>query len=170
MADANVPSKQFKSPAIHRTPHYRARSAYWGMLARCGNPNGKNPTYANVELRMTLEEWMTWAVPRYEEFNLLHSDVSPAVSRYGDMGHYEIGNMEIISQAENASRQKRDTTYLLRPDGNKLCSKCLAVHSKEKFSKASRNRDGLATWCRQCIATSCQEWRDRKRNGPQALR
>ena len=48
--------KAFKSPPIHRTPLYRAKAAYCNMIARCENVNGKNPAYANVKLRMTLDE------------------------------------------------------------------------------------------------------------------
>jgi hypothetical protein len=51
---------EYKSPPIHRTPLYRAKAAYYGMLARCENKNGKSPSYVNVQLKMTWEEWLEW--------------------------------------------------------------------------------------------------------------
>jgi hypothetical protein len=98
----------FKSPEIHRTPLYRARAAYRLMGKRCGNANGKNPVYVNVELRMTMKQFLSWAVPRYVRFIKKHPDWSPVCARKGDRGHYEIGNIEIISAAENSRRQIRD--------------------------------------------------------------
>ncbi len=97
----------FKSPEIHRSPLYRANSAYYSMTQRCGNKNGKNPSYSSVELRMTKEEWLMWAVPKYEEFNNTYPDESPNVARLGDRGHYEIGNIEITTADKNRGSQVR---------------------------------------------------------------
>lgn len=90
-----------KSPAIHRTPLYRAKAAYRNMIARCGNNNGKNPAYANVELRMSMDDWLSWSIPRYEAFLTDHPDISPNVSRMGDTGHYELNNLEITTSKSN---------------------------------------------------------------------
>src|SRR6266700_2834582 len=97
--------RQFKSPPIHQTPLYRATSSYNGMKARCLNANGKHPTYTDVELRMTLEEWLEWAVPKYEQFIIAHPGISPSAARKGDAGHYEVGNIEVISNIENRAQQ-----------------------------------------------------------------
>lgn len=163
MADVDVAQKSFKSPPIHRTPEYRAYAAYYGMLARCGNADGKNPSYSDVELRMTLDQWLDWSVPRYAEFIRENPDISPSVSRFGDAGHYEIGNLEIISFAENRSRQKRDTTYRLRSDGTKLCSKCQEVFAQERFQRYARNPDGLNNWCRACVKIANASYRKSRR-------
>ena len=95
-----------KSPEIHRTPIYRAKAAYRNMVARCGNANGKNPSYTDVELRMTLEEWLNWAIPKYEKFITDYPDTSPNVSRFGDQGHYEVDNIEITSFKVNRDALK----------------------------------------------------------------
>ena len=96
---------EFKSPPIHRTPLYRAKAAYTLMQQRCLNANGKSQSYADVELRMSLDEFVKWALPHYERFIAEHPDESPCVSRHGDKGHYEIGNIDIISMSENRRRQ-----------------------------------------------------------------
>lgn len=112
--------KEFKSPAIHRTPIYRAYAAYYGMQARCRNANGKNPAYTDVELRMTLDEWLDWSVPQYERFIGDHPNESPNVSRIGDAGHYEIGNVRIVSGLQNKREQKHTAPQLERY----VCATC----------------------------------------------
>ncbi len=102
---------KFKSPPIHRTPIYRVKAAYANMQARCENKNGKNPAYQNVELRMTFDEWKEWALPRYTKFIKDFPDQSPTVSRIGDVGHYEIGNIRIISFRDNLKEQKHPANF-----------------------------------------------------------
>lgn len=148
MATAQSVTKSFKSPAIHRTPIYRAYAAYYGMLARCGNANGKNQAYADVELRMTWDEWLEWAVPRYEDFIKKNPSISPNVSRFGDKGHYEIGNIEIISGAENKARQQYVGS--IRLNGLKNCARCKEWKSESSFGKRTKASDGLDHWCRSC--------------------
>lgn len=143
--------KAFKSPAIHRTPLYRAKAAYCNMIARCENANGKNPAYANVKLRMALDEFVAWAVPRYEAFVAEHPDDSPVCSRRGDVGDYEIGNIEIVSFAENRKRQQ--APFQLREDGTKMCARCGRVlEAEENFHKNRWRPDGFAHWCKRCKA------------------
>jgi hypothetical protein len=138
----------FKSPPIHRTPLYRAKRAYKDMIERCGNPTGKNPSYANVELRMSLDEWLLWAIPRYEKCIANHPDESPSVSRFGDTGHYEISNLEIIPFKKNRAQQKFPNQ--LQSDGTKRCSRCFQIKKAAEFPKLSRAFDGLDHWCRKC--------------------
>jgi hypothetical protein len=140
--------KKFKSPEIHRTPLYRARRAYRDMIVRCGNASGKNPTYANVELRMTMEEWLAWSVPQYECFLKKHPNESPSVSRFGDKGHYEISNLEIITLLAN--RQRMAAPYQLKPDGTKKCGRCEQTKVASDFYRATRESDGLQRWCTSC--------------------
>jgi hypothetical protein len=81
--------KTFKSPPIHRTPLYRAKAAYCNMIARCENANGKNPSYVDVKLRMTLDEYLEWAVPRYAQFIAQFPNETPCTARIGDKGDRE---------------------------------------------------------------------------------
>lgn len=152
---------KFKSPPIHRTASYRAKAAYWGMLARCGNANGKNPSYSGVELRMTREEWLEWAIPRYDRFNQLYPNLSPNVSRFGDSGHYEIGNLKIVPLVVNRADQKRDTKHRLRGDGTKLCGGCQEIKAASEFYRKSRNPDKLDVRCKCCA----KEYRTSYRRG-----
>lgn len=99
--------KTFKSPPIHRTPLYRVKASYSGMQQRCLNANGKSPTYAKVELRMTKEQFIAWALPLYAEFIKKRPGESPCTARFGDKGHYEIGNVKVISMDENRKEAVR---------------------------------------------------------------
>lgn len=135
----------FKSPAIHRTPLYRARSAYRDMKRRCGNANGKNPAYAAVELRMTMDEWLAWAIPEYGRFNLDHPNESPNASRRGDAGHYEIGNIEVIPKKVNRARQviKKSMahgTYVMYRHGKCRCGDCRKANAKKSLEYKARTR------------------------------
>lgn len=146
--------KKFKSPAIHRTPMYRAKAAYCGMKRRCLNACGTEPSYANVELRMSLNEWLAWSLPRYRRFLNRHPDQSPSVSRKGDAGHYEIGNVEIVSALENRARQHRTRAAKA---GKKTCSRCDKTKPVSSFSRSSNNLDGLSYWCKPCVRTQDRE-------------
>lgn len=156
--------KAFKSPPIHRTPLYRAKASYSGMKARCLNANGKHPTYANVQLRMTIEEWLEWALPRYEKFIAERPDGSPAAARKGDSGHYEIGNIQIISNLENRAQQAMPAK--LRPDGKKRCSRCKELKASNCFSKSKYQPDGLNHVCSPCNTLRMAEWRAKKKRTP----
>lgn len=140
----------FKSPAIHRTPLYRAKSAFIGMTKRALNRNGKSPTYANVELRITEEEWLTWALPKYEECIREYPEESPNVARFGDMGHYEIGNIDIVPYSKNRAEQTARSNSLAKPDGSKKCSSCKAMLTIGDFYASKRMLDGLQKNCKIC--------------------
>jgi hypothetical protein len=148
--DASSISRKFRSHPLHRTAIYRAKKAYAGMLKRCGNADGRNPTYVAVELRMGIDEWLEWAVPRYELFIQQNPEVSPAAARPGDLGHYEIGNMEIISAAQNSSQRRSPSA--LRADGTKRCSRCKEIKDAASFSSHRGACDGLNHWCRSCCS------------------
>lgn len=140
--------KKFRSPPIHRTPLYRAKRAYKDMLVRCGNPKGINPTYTNVKIKMTMEEWLTWAIPKYQRFIAKHPNESPSVSRFGDKGDYELSNLEIITLLQNRAQQAAPN--LLKTNGTKRCSQCRAIKTAKDFNKNKSRRDGLSHWCRVC--------------------
>ena len=138
----------FKSPEIHRTPYYRANAAYYGMQARCLNKNGKNPSYAEVELRMTREDWLKWAVPEYTKFQVEHPDDTPNAARIGDMGHYELGNVRVVSRAENCAETR---ICGIRQDGTKRCSGCKEPRPVGEFNKNRGRWDGLSSHCKKCL-------------------
>lgn len=140
---------EFKSPAIHRTPLYRAKAAFANMVRRCGNKTSRDPAYANVKVIFTKEAWLAWAVPRYEKFAEDHPTESPSVSRKEDCGDYEIGNVEIAPMSDNRVRQK--AKLLMHADGTKLCGgKCKQVKLATDFNRNRTRPDGYDHICRVC--------------------
>jgi len=155
----------YKSPEIHRTPLYRAKAAYYGMLKRCLNKDGKNPSYANVELRMTWDEWLKWAIPEYEKFQKENPDVTPNAARIGDSGHYELGNIRIVSQMQNCAEQSGRYRNALQEDGTKRCSTCKKPQPVAMFSKNKSRWDGLASDCKDCV----RKYQKKNNGGPRKL-
>lgn len=132
------------------------------MKARCRNANGKNPAYTDVDLKMTEEEWIVWSVPLYEKFDLEFPGESPSAARAGDRGHYEIGNIRIIPMRKNREEQfdpiLKPHRCHARPDGKKICSRCLSVKTVDEFTKRSSSIDGLTYWCRVCQKEYHRQW------------
>ncbi len=137
---------KFKSPPIHRTALYRAKAAYANMKARCLNSNGKNPSYRSVRLKMSLDEWIKWAVPAYEMFMESFPRERPCAARKHDAGHYEIGNIEIISVSRN-SREQPPNGYDLST-GKRPCTACKKVKPLKDFYK---RRHRVTSRCKDCL-------------------
>lgn len=131
------------------------------MRRRCKGGVAVDPNYADVELRMTMDEWLTWCLPRYRRLLRRFPHESPAAARIGDAGHYEIGNIKIILQIAN--RREQRTRLLLRPDGMKLCQRCETVKPKAAFAKNRSRPDGLQHECRPCRTVRHRAWRLKKK-------
>lgn len=142
---------QYKSPQWHRTPKARARAAYSNMIRRCHGGSASEDAYQNVEVRMTKSEWLAWAIPQYTAFMLANPDVVPHAARKGDLGHYEVGNIDIISARENMLSQSDRFKLTLNPDGTKICQRCRHVLTAGDFHKNASRPDGLGTDCKACV-------------------
>lgn len=89
------------------SPQGRAVQTWHKILQRVGNKDGKNPSYSDVELRMTKQEFLEWAIPQYKNWN---ESTTPSINRIDPYGHYEIDNLEIISLESNILKPKRTMT------------------------------------------------------------
>lgn len=144
----------FKSPEIHRTPKYRAVAAWQNMNRRCLNRDGKNPAYAGVELRISKEEFVKWALPQYESILNSNPGAVPSVSRRGDIGHYEIGNIDIIPWRKHKTIAADERKKLIRPaEGRKICTKCRTEKDLVQFPKNRTIHDGYGYWCKLCAGS-----------------
>ena len=45
----------------------------------------------------------------------------------------------------------------------KVCSRCKRELPKTEFHKASRSKDGLYTYCKECNTERLREWREKNR-------
>lgn len=111
-----------------------------------------HPAYANVEVRVTRDEFLAWAVPAYAAFFRDHPGVKPSVDRERNDGHYEIGNLKLIPHRENCAKHSGVVNAGL-PDGHKRCGHCKEVRPFAEFRKVkpgSKGTFGLSGWCVYC--------------------
>lgn len=95
-----------------------------------------------------MKEWLIWSLPKYRRFIKRYPHEIPNAARIGDSGHYEIGNIKIISQRQNRAEQAERAS--LRPNGMKACRKCKVVKVLSEFGVRSNVRDGRQARCKQC--------------------
>jgi hypothetical protein len=143
--------KAQKKDQYHTDPRKRALAIWHALLQRIRNANGKNPTYADTELRMTKDEFLAWAVPEYTRWLTEHPDKRPSVDRVRSDGHYELGNLRLLEWGENA-RQSRKNHNVHAPEGAAWCSRCKQYLQRTAFHKASHQPHGLSHTCATCTA------------------
>jgi hypothetical protein len=101
------------SKSYRESPVGRANRTWHKILQRVGNKDGKNPSYANIECRMTQNEFLTWAIPLYEEFAIKHPNETPSLDRADSNGHYEISNLQVIPLTVNLRKKKRHGEHIV---------------------------------------------------------
>lgn len=115
------------------------------MCRRCKDGNAVEPKYSEVEVRVSLDQWMEWAVPKYDEFLLNNPEGKPSVSRFGDKGHYEIGNIEIIDFKKNLQLQKSIKNMI-----ELKCPFCYKIFHKARNHTHLIKKNTCTTCSKQC--------------------
>jgi len=128
-------SKKRKLTAFHL-----ASQKWVSMNTRVRNKS----EYAHVEIRITREEFIAWAVPLLDAWDWRHG--SPSVDRVKVKGHYELANMQIISRNENSRKDKKSW---VAPVGTKWCPDCNEYRPFSDFTKHRSHAFGLAGHCRE---------------------
>lgn len=85
------------------SPHGMASRAWYRINARAENKNGKDACYTNIKVNMTKDQFITWAIPKYSEWIVKHPNESPSINRINSHGHYELGNIELLTCSQNSS-------------------------------------------------------------------
>jgi hypothetical protein len=88
------------------------------------------PDYDGVEIKMTKNRFLAWAVANMRNFLFFNPEGTPSVDRIDPDGHYEIGNIRIIDFEHNRIRSRFICSYLRL---NKLSSE------KDKISVLAKN-------------------------------
>lgn len=91
-----------------KSPRGAALIRWDGMNRRCNN----SPYYVNVEIKMSKEEFMTWAVPEIDKFIKKNPLDIPSIDRIDLDGHYELNNIRVISKKLNAIRSRFFTSIM----------------------------------------------------------
>lgn len=131
-------------PYKHDTRHRdigslaRARSRYSMICNRLANTDRpKSKSYAGIELRISREEFIAW---------FMENDFAGcSVDRIDPKGHYEWGNIQLISLAENIAKDR-----VKARDGVCQCYSCEETKPLEKFVVDKRRHTGRGTQCKKC--------------------
>lgn len=134
------------------TPKGAAVFAWNRITSRAGAKYNHRKCYASVEVRMTREEFMAWAVPAYEEWFRDRPGVTPSVDRIDSKGHYEPGNIRLLPVQDNRRRSSKFINDFA-PEGTKWCPSCTGFLPFASFYQTNRrtyHRLGLSAYCRKC--------------------
>jgi len=128
-----------------QSPKGKASQSFRSIKKRIGKGS-----YKDVELRLTQEQYMYWAVPAYEHFMRKNPGVTPSVDRIDNGGHYERGNLQVISYQDNASKRS-NTKRHLAPEGHSWCRICDKFKPYIDFGVQRSSKNGCRSECFECM-------------------
>lgn len=126
-------------------PKSRARAAWHDINKRVA----RQKEYAHVEVRITRPEFMVWATAAFDKWFTEFPDIRPSVDREDPDGHYELGNIQVISLSENCKRRRNNHAWRA-PENKHWCGGCKDYLDKNKFEKNGHNATGLQDRCKTC--------------------
>ncbi len=150
-------AKSTKSDYARRyrsTPAGAAGCAWNRITSRAGAKYGHRQCYAGVEVRMTREEFVAWATPRYKEWFAAHPGTTPSIDRIDPAKHYELGNLQLIAVEANRYKNSRHRN-LTAPPGTRWCCQCQAYQAEGEFYRVPSyvkpgNPEGFVCYCKSC--------------------
>jgi hypothetical protein len=137
------------SRRYHQTPEGKAKRAWLNILYRTRNRNGLNPTYARIRVGMTRAEFLGWALPAFREWMAAHPGERPSVDRVDGHGHYELGNLRILSVQQNRRLRLCDRNGDA-PAGMSWCGACKRYLPVDAFNICRKSITGRAHTCKAC--------------------
>lgn len=154
MSEATSTNRAY-AKRYRKTPQGAAACAWNRLTSRAGAKYNHGRCYASVEVRISRADFMAWAVPQYEAWFREHPDVTPSIDRIESSGHYEAGNLRLISRSKNCQR-RRGARNIHAPQGTRWCGGCQAYLPLANFhvkAKTKANPHGYANECRPCTNT-----------------
>jgi hypothetical protein len=112
----NKQNKQWNKNYRESNENAKALIIWYGIVARCENKNGKCPTYKNVKLKMTRQEFLNWYKPERLKFELSRPGIIPSVDRIDNNGNYELSNLQLLSRSENTVKMFADQGKMTTDD------------------------------------------------------
>lgn len=131
------------------TPKGKAITKWNAICDRAENRRGDLPTYQNVKLLITREEFMSWAIPQLEKWQKEHGSLSDATLDRITDGNYQLGNLQLITKGENTLKRKRNKN-LSAPLGKAWCGDCKDYLPVDCFNKRKTSFNGLMSRCKKC--------------------
>jgi hypothetical protein len=164
ITDKEAKSKYHKE--YRKTPNGAAACAWNRLTSRAGAQYNHSKSYANIEVRISREDFIAWAVPEYEKWFREHSNLTPSIDRKDSTGHYELGNLQLVEVQSNrrkASKFVNDNA----PLGTKWCPKCSRFRNHDEFYKmekpSAHDPMGLYVRCKECAQQYDREYRERRK-------
>lgn len=141
----------------------RILAAWCSLNDRAGNRDGKHPTYADVRVLITRDEFLKWAEIEFSRWMSENPGGRPSVDRIGPSIHYEPGNLRVISCGQN-SREQPTNKNIRAPEGMAWCSgRCKTYKPITEFSKYRRATNGLDPECKSCKSIQFAKWYQSKK-------
>lgn len=133
------------------SPRHKATTAWQAIKLRLG----LGGPYAGVELRADRESFLKWATEAFAEW-ISRPDYDPddrrkraSVDRIDNFGHYEIGNMQLLTTSDNA-KKRRNIRNLEAPEGQIWCWKCESYRPIDHFGENKSRHTGRSDVCMVC--------------------
>lgn len=150
------------------TPRGAAVRAWAALNQRARSRGPGLEAYSHVEVRMTRDEFLAWAIPEYESWFARHPGVTPSVDRVVASGHYEVSNLQILSVGANRYKNSRHRNLFAPPDTH-WCCRCQGYVTDSDFDTAPawvtvNNPRGLCDYCKPCRRARMRDRRARQRH------
>jgi len=145
-----------------RDPEWCARNVYNNILNRIETRNSY--IEKGVQCNFSFEEFKDWYIPRHFPGCIL--------DRIDNNGHYEIGNIQLLTRSEHNYKLRKDNLKslgVIETEGKRYCRSCKAIKCESGFyrkkSKVNKyNPLGLDMICKECAKKYRRE-RHKKHGG-----
>lgn len=112
LSSARQRARSVGNPARRRGTIEYFKCTTWNNIRKRvinGKPTPNNRSYIakGIELRVSKEEFYSWCDTQRD---LILSMRMPSIDRVDNMGHYELGNIQILEHSDNAKKQHTDGT------------------------------------------------------------
>lgn len=163
--------RSYRCKECHRKLLRARRQTISGRITTMwNNMNGRvkrSRQYKGIEVRMTRRTFEAWARPILTVWVKENPHRRPSIDRIDPRGHYEIGNIQIISTVENAMRTRSHKPNMAAPKGKAWCSDCREYYSKLDFYKCRSTWNGLSQRCKTCAIAQTTRLRAEKKDREQ---
>ena len=136
--------------AYRKTPKGKASQIWSALVQRVENKSGRFPSYSQVKLLMTRNEFLEWAIPELEKWIFTKPIKSASLDRIREDGHYELSNLQFIPRLENTLKQRRYKN-VNAPQGEAWCGSCKQYLVLDNLGKDCYNYNGRTSKCKTCI-------------------
>ena len=129
----------------------RAVAKHNAMLWRCQNE--ERYIKKGIKVKVDLEDFVKW-------YQLNHIGKGCHVDRIDNNKHYELGNLQVLTQREHNLKRRHDRldwAGVTEPDGMRDCFTCKTLKLEKEFYKKKRklsenNTKGLSERCKKCYS------------------